>query len=126
LAFTVSFEQLRDGVKVVRPEGRLDTATHSILDTALAPVIAGFRGTLVFNMSGLEFISSAGLSVLFKTRKALAKTGGRVIFAKLRPQIEKVFDIVKALPDTNIFASVEEADAYLAMIQQKEIDKQYE
>ena len=72
MAFTVSIEDLREGFKVVRPEGRLDTTGHAILDTALAPVVASFTGTLVFNMSRLEFISSAGLSVLFKTRKAMA------------------------------------------------------
>lgn len=126
MAFTVTIEDLRDGVKIVRPAGRLDTNTHSILDTALAPVVADFAGTLVFSMVHLDFISSAGLSVLFKTRKAMAKAGGRVVFTSLQPQIEKVFEIVKALPDTNIFASVEEADQYLAAIQQKEIDKQGE
>ncbi len=123
MAFTVEIEDLRDGVKVVRPEGRLDTTTHSILDTALAPVVADFDGTLVFNLGRLEFISSAGLSVLFKTRKTLAANGGRVLFSNLQPQIEKVFDIVKALPDTNIFASVEEADQYLAAIQKRVIEE---
>ncbi len=126
MAFNVTIEDLREGVKVVRPVGRLDTTTHAMLDTALAPVVADFSGTLLFSMTGLEFISSAGLSVLFKTRKAMAKSGGRVVFANLKPQIEKVFEIVKALPDTNIFTSVEEADSYLAAIQEKEIEKQGE
>ena len=40
--------------------------------------------------------------------------------------VDSIFEIVKALPDTNIFASIEEADQYLAAIQQKEIDKNLE
>jgi anti-anti-sigma factor len=123
VALTVSIEDLREGVKIVRPVGRLDTTTHAILDTALAPVVATFKGALIFNMGRLEFISSAGLSVLFKTRKAMAKSGGRVLFAKLQPQIEKVFQIVRALPDTNVFTSLAEVDEYLATIQAKEIEK---
>jgi anti-anti-sigma factor len=123
VSFNVQIEDLREGVKVVRPDGRLDSNSYKSLEDALGPVTASYTGTLVFHMARLEFISSAGLSVLFKTRKVLEKQGGRVVFTALPPQIEKVFEIVKALPDTSIFTSVEEADAYLTSIQEKEIEK---
>ena len=37
----------------------------------------------------------------------------------LQPQIKKVFDIVKALPEQQIFTSIEEMDNYLKEIQRK-------
>ena len=37
----------------------------------------------------------------------------------MQPQIQEVFDIVKALPGVSVFASTEEMDAYLAAQQRK-------
>ena len=126
MSLDVRIEELRPGVKVVRPEGRLDSDSYKSLEDALGPTLASGAGTLVFHMARLEYISSAGLSVLFKTRKVMEKQGGRVVFTALPPQIAKVFEIVKALPVTSIFTSVEEADAYLMSIQEKEIEKHRE
>ena len=100
--------------------GRLDTHTHAELDAALAPLLgnAGIT-TLVLDLSGLEYISSAGIRSVFKARKALAAHDGKVLVANLQPQIRKVFDMVKAVPMNEIFTSVEEADAYLDAMQRK-------
>ena len=39
----------------------------------------------------------------------------------LQPQIEKVFEIIKALPDQRIFKDIEELDRYLDRMQKKVI-----
>ena len=46
--------------------------------------------------------------------------------AKLQPQIKKVFAIINALPDQQIFNSVEELDEYLAKMQKQEIEEREE
>ena len=99
--------------------GRLDTHTFDELDRRLAPVLASGVMALVLDLAGLEYISSAGIRSLFKARKALSARGGKVVVANVQPQIQKVFDIVKAMPTTDIFVSVAEADAYLDAMQQK-------
>ena len=99
--------------------GRLDTHSFDELDRRLAPVLASDVRSLVLDLAGLEYISSAGIRSIFKARKALAARGGKVVVANVQPQIQKVFDIVKAMPTTDIFASVAEADAYLDAMQQK-------
>lgn len=40
-----------------------------------------------------------------------------------QPQIRKVFDMVKAVPLSDVFASTEELDAYLAAMQRKVIEQ---
>ena len=40
----------------------------------------------------------------------------------LQPQIRKVFDIVKAVPVSDVFASVAELDAYLDTMQRKVLE----
>ena len=70
-------------------------------------------------MKHLDYISSAGLRVVFKAAKTLRALGGSVALANRQPQIVKVFEIVKALPDLRVFESDEEMDDYLKAMQDK-------
>jgi hypothetical protein len=45
-----------------------------------------------------------------------------VLVANPQPQIQKVFDMVKAVPLNEIFTSVAEADAYLDAMQRKVVE----
>jgi anti-anti-sigma factor len=98
----------------VKLGGSLDTSTYSELERQLSPILAGPVKDLVFDLAQLKFISSAGLRVLIMTRKKLRERGGQAVFINLQPQINEVFEIIKALPDTPIFKDVAELDAYLA------------
>lgn len=97
--------------------GSLDTATAPALEKALAPALDGATTVVVFDLAGLDFISSAGLRVLMAARKRLSARKGKLLLKNPRPHVQKVFEIVKALPDVKIFASVQELDEYLASIQ---------
>jgi len=100
--------------------GRLDTDTFGELDARLAPLLASPQlRSLVLDFAGVEYISSAGVRSIFKARKALAPRNGKVLVVNPQPQIQKVFDIVKAVPLNEIFTSVAEADAYLDVMQRK-------
>lgn len=102
--------------------GRLDTASYAELDRQLAPLL-GDRPSLVLDLAGLEYISSAGIRSIFRARKALSARGGKVVIVNPQPQIQKVFDLVKAVPLSEIFSSVAEADAYLDAMQRKVLAK---
>lgn len=112
-----------NGVQQVAVGGRLDTHTYAELDQALAPVLADPAITsLVLDLAGLDYISSAGIRSVFKARKALAVRNGKVLVVNPQPQIQKVFDMVKAVPLGEIFTSVAEADAYLDAMQRKMVE----
>jgi anti-sigma B factor antagonist len=98
----------------IRLAGSLDTATAPDLEAQLAGVLDGPVKELVFDMTELTFLSSAGLRVLAAARKQLRKRGGLVSFIHLQPQIKEVFDIIASLPGIAIFNDVEEMDRYLA------------
>ena len=94
-----------------------------VTDQALAPVLANPAITsLVLDLAGLDYISSAGIRSVFKARKALAARAGKVLVVNPQPQIQKVFDLVKAVPLNEIFTSVAEADAYLDAMQRKVVE----
>src|SRR5688572_7826957 len=100
--------------------GRLDTHSYAELDRQLAPLLeSGGLRSLVLDLAELEYISSAGVRSILKARKAMAQHGGKVLVANPQAQIQKVFDVVRAVPMNEIFASVQEADAYLDSVQRK-------
>ena len=98
----------------VQLTGSLDTATAPDLERQLGPVLATAVKDIVFDLAGLKFISSAGLRVFSIVRKQLKERGGQASFINMQPQINEVFEIIKALPGVNIFASEQEFDDYLA------------
>jgi len=119
----IQTEPVRQDAQRVALGGRLDTHTYAELDQALAPLLADARvRSLVLDLDGLDYISSAGIRSVFKARKALAARGGKVLVVNPQPQIQKVFDLVKAVPLSEIFTSVAEADAYLDAMQRKVVE----
>ncbi len=104
----------KSSVATVKLAGSLDTSTAPELERQLAPVLAGETKDIVFDLAQLKFISSAGLRVFSTVRKQLKQRGGQASFIHLQPQIQEVFDIMKALPGVAIFKDVAEMDRYLA------------
>ena len=122
MSLSVQILPAENGSPRVAISGRLDTHTYQELDRQLAPVLETLHKSLVLDLAGLEYISSAGVRSIFKARKALAARGGRVVVVNPQPQIQKVFDVVKAVPMNEIFSSVAEADAYLDAMQRKVLE----
>jgi len=102
------------GAVTVKLSGSLDTATAPELERQLAQPLAGTVKDVVFDLAQLTFISSAGLRVFSNTRKELKERGGQASFVHMQPQIQEVFEIMKALPGVAIFKDVAELDRYLA------------
>jgi anti-anti-sigma factor len=100
--------------------GRLDTHTAPELEKALDGVLARTGiARLVFDVSQLEYLSSAGIRCFIRARKAIEPGGGRVVIVNPQPAVRKVLDIVKAIPPGGIFSSVAELDAYLDEMQRR-------
>jgi len=109
-----SLDAARFDAITVELKGSLDTATAPELERQLAPVLDTPVTDLIFDLAGLEFISSAGLRVFANSRKRLKERSGQAAFVNMRPQIQEVFEIIKSLPGVGIFKSFAEMDEYLA------------
>ena len=123
MTFTIQVSQTneprRGPATVVTLAGRLDSASAPRAEQEVALVLAGNPGNLIFDLGQLRYISSDGLRVLLGARQHQALRGGQCYLTNLQPQIEKVLEIVRALPGIAAFRSDKELDAYLAAIQKK-------
>lgn len=99
--------------------GRLDSLTAPWLDEKLETIDAWSCPFQVVDLTHLDYISSAGLRSLFRAKKAAANKGGELLLAHPQAQVQKVFDVMKAIPSQDIFTSERELDDYLDAIQRK-------
>ena len=105
------------GVIIVSPIGSIDANSYNVLDEKMDEILKQSPDVIIFDMEFADYISSTGIRVLLKTKKALKETAGRMVFMNLQPQIQKVFDILKAIPTLKVFTSIEELDKYLDVMQ---------
>lgn len=83
----------RDGNELtVELEGRLDTITSPDLEEELEDKIEGIE-KLVFDLGGLEYISSAGLRVLVGAAQAIDENDGDMVIRNLTVPVRDVFDV---------------------------------
>ena len=97
--------------------GSLNTATAPELERQLAATLAEPVKDIVFDLARLKFITSAGLRVFASTRKTLKDRAGQASFVNVQPQIEAVFEVIKALPGVSIYNNPADLDRYLALLQ---------
>ena len=114
----VSVENRGEGTYTIRPEGSIDTNTFMTLQNEVDPIL-GKSKVIIFDMKDVNYVSSAGVGVVLLAEQSLKANNGKVLMVNLQPQIKKVFDIVKALPDQQVFSSLEEMDRYLKEVQRK-------
>lgn len=122
MPLTVSAEESRKGVFVVTPAGSIDSETDSILHKEFEKVLKKSPTEIVLDMDRVAYISSAGVRVILIAEKALKKNYGKLVFLNMQPQIKKVFDIIKALPNMKIFSNIKELDRYLDRMQRQVLD----
>ena len=111
-----SYEKVT-GIFVIEPAGKIDITTCDTLEQEVERVMENFPKSIVFDMQDVDYISSAGIRVILKAHKGMKQRGWEVSMTNLQPTVRKVFEIIKALPDQQIFSNVEELDAYLDRIQ---------
>jgi anti-anti-sigma factor len=119
MPLNVRVEEGRSFTKTLVLDGRLDNTTVAALDRELDAVLASPVKVVVFDLSKLDYISSAGLRSFFRAQKSMKARAGRVLVVDPQPPVQKVFDIVQAVDVKELFRSVAELDAYLDAMQRQ-------
>ena len=110
--------EANDG-KRISIAGSLDSNTAPELQKRIDNEINDTVTTTIIDFKDLDFLSSAGLRVIFKTKKVMDNHGGKFLLVNLQPQIKKVFEIIKALDGMSVFKDQDEMDDYLTAMQNK-------
>jgi anti-anti-sigma factor len=119
MSLTVVISDRDAATKLITVVGKLDTTSSPQFDEDITPALSSDARIAVLDLADLTYISSAGLRSVFKARKAMESKGGSLLLVNIQPQVQKVFEIVKAMPVQTVFRSVTELDQYLDYMQKK-------
>lgn len=109
MALAINEEKVGE-VTVLGLEGRLDTDTSADLELAVQDLMQAGVRQFVVDLSGVGYVSSAGLRVLLSLGKTVENSGG-LRLAGLNPTVRQVFDVAGF---TQLFAIFASRDAALA------------
>lgn len=80
-------------IAVVSVTGRMDAVTAPEFESKITEVIIGGERKLVVILTGLEYISSAGLRAILAIAKRMRENQGQLVFAGLQGHVLEVFKI---------------------------------
>lgn len=98
-------------VTVISVSGRIDSSTADEFDASVASTLEDGQRNLIFDLSQVDFLSSAGLRILVTTRKEAMKGGGAVRLAQPSDRVKDTLEIAGLDVLFEYFASREEAIA---------------
>ena len=85
-------ENSRDGALVISASGRIDSTTAAQLEAVL-PARVRDHAAVIADLSGVPYVSSAGLRVLLIGAKAAKAAGHKLVITGVSPAVREVFDI---------------------------------
>jgi anti-anti-sigma factor len=78
-------------VLVLAISGRLDGVSAPALEAQISDLVSAGAKRIVFDCSGVDYVSSAGLRVFLVAAKQLQTASGRCGFAALSSQVREIF-----------------------------------
>jgi anti-sigma B factor antagonist len=89
---------------LVKAIGRIDSQTAPQLESAFQDIMDANRFNLVFDLSEVSFVSSAGLRVMIAVQKACKRWNrGELALAKVPQRIYETLDLAGFVPLFNFF-----------------------
>jgi anti-anti-sigma factor len=82
-----------NGVVSIAIKGRLDADSSPEAETVVKEALEGDTNRLLFNLSELEYLSSAGLRVLLSAAKEMRRRDGKIVLCALNEFVKEIFEV---------------------------------
>jgi anti-sigma B factor antagonist len=109
----VEIEELQ-GIVILNVSGTVDAHTYDQLEEKFQELFAEGKCRLVADMSGVQYISSAGIGVFVGALNQASGQGGNLILTRMSKGAQEVFDVLGIAP---MFMVTAERDAAMAAFQ---------
>ena len=94
MALTIGYRNSGD-VIVLSPEGFVDTSTAGDLEDGIKKQIDEGKTKIVIDLSGVEFVSSAGWGIFVSYLKRARSKGGDIKLCCMTDKVDKVFKLME-------------------------------
>jgi anti-anti-sigma factor len=96
------------GVLIIGVSGRLDSTTSAALEKEVRRQLQTGTARIVFDLSALEYLSSAGLRVFMMAAREIRGKGSLAVAAPT-PHVKQILDIAAVATFARIYDTVTEA-----------------
>ena len=103
----IETEQLDDSICLVKLAGFLDAHTFEQLDETITELFDDDQYKIIADLSGLEYISSAGAGVFIGGLATAQENGGNIVICRPTENVHEVFDLLGLTQIFTISASVD-------------------
>lgn len=110
-----AFQTTTDGnINILTMSGRLEPmGWRDLKDTMSALTDGDTKTDLLVDLSGLDYMASAGFRELFLAGRKISRNGGRLVVCSLQGEVKRIFELAKFDTAYPIFETREEALAHL-------------
>lgn len=102
-------ERKKDDWFILGLKGKLDALTSADVREKLMGVIGRGERKLILDCTNLDYVSSAGLRVLFEAAFEMNKAGGKIAASSVNANVTKIFKAVELQSDIGLFSTADEA-----------------
>ena len=86
-------KQKHEKATILALSGRMDAVTSPEFENSFSELIAQGEKSFVVDLSGLEYISSAGLRGILNSAKRVGQVQGKLVFTGLQGSVHEVLKI---------------------------------
>ena len=83
----------KNGIVSISIKGRLEADSSPEAEKVVREVLRGPTTRLLFNLSGLEYLSSAGLRVVLTAAKEMKRRDGKIVLCSLNEFVKEIFEV---------------------------------
>jgi len=88
-------EEIIKGVVVIKLSGLVDSANSHLLENRLSELIEDGHVKLVFDLSDIDYISSAGWGIFVSEMKGIREKNGDLKLSGMAPDVRDVFELLE-------------------------------
>ncbi len=96
-------------VTIIELEGRLDVHLSLEIEQAVNDIIDKGEKYLLFDLKGVQYLSSSGLRIFIAAMRKLKSIDGALKLANMSDSVKKIFKVVELIDLFEIYDSVEDA-----------------
>lgn len=102
-------ESERDQVSEVRVDGVIDTTTASELEEVMESLLKRQRYMIIFDLAGVDYISSAGWGIFISRIKDVRNNRGDIKLANMIPNVYEIYELLEFDKVLKSYLSVDKA-----------------
>jgi anti-anti-sigma factor len=104
---------IRDDIVILRPKGRVDSTNSGEIERVALELLEAGNKRFIYDLSDMDYISSAGLRVILLTGKKLRACDGKMVLVGMHDLVKDVFEMSGFL---TLFAAAKTLDDGLTKI----------